>query len=156
VSSPQRHVAPLLLSLAGAAAALPPPARAGLASYDVTGRGVLEASMSLGTPDNALAFSPAELMFEQGRVYKLHLDNPSNVEHYFSALGFASKVFTILVETGGVEVKGAVTEVALEPGKSLTWVFVPLKPGRYPLLCPVAGHVEGGMLGALIVTPPAK
>ena len=112
--------------------------------------------MTLGTADNALAFSPAELSFEQGRVYKLTLSNPSNVEHYFSAPTFASKVFTVLVEVGGVEVKGAVTEVALEPGASLTWIFVPMRPGRYPLLCPVAGHVEGGMVGALIVTPPAK
>lgn len=57
-----------------------------------------------------------------------------------------------MVETGGVEVKGAVTEVALEPGASLTWIFVPLKPGSYQLLCPVAGHVEGGMIGALTIS----
>lgn len=51
-----------------------------------------------------------------------------------------------------MEVKGAVTEVALEPGASLTWIFVPLKPGSYQLLCPVAGHVEGGMIGALTIS----
>ena len=73
-----------------------------------------------------------------------------------SARDFASKVFTILVETAGVEVKGAVSEVALEPGATVTWVFVPMRPGRYPLLCPVTGHVEAGMVGALVITPAAK
>ena len=111
--------------------------------------------MALGTPENALVFVPSELSFAQGRVTKLTLTNPSNVEHYFSAPTFAAKVFTIAVEVGGAEVKGAVTEVALEPGASLVWVFVPLKPGRYPLLCPVAGHTEAGMLGALVITPAA-
>lgn len=75
----------------------------------------------LGTPDNQNVFVPNELSFEQGRVYKLHLKNVSQVEHYFTALGFASKVFTIIVEVDGTEVKGAVTEVALEGGKELTW-----------------------------------
>ena len=139
--------------------------------------------MALGTADNEFVFSPSELSFEQGRVYKLKLTNPSKVEHYFTcvprpvqpalapaaysdlsilsaaagrARDFASKVFTILVETAGVEVKGAVTEVALEPGSSLTWIFVPMRPGRYPLLCPVTGHVEAGMVGALVITPAAK
>jgi uncharacterized cupredoxin-like copper-binding protein len=152
----QRAVTPLLFALS-AAAALPAPALAGLASYDTTGRGVLEASMALGSAtDPAFAFYPNELSFEQGRVYKLHLSNPSSVEHYFSAPTFAAKVFTILVEVAGTEVKGAVTEMALEPGQSLTWIFVPMRAGRYPLLCPVAGHVEGGMIGALTITAPAK
>ena len=170
----QRGLASALVSLAGAVS-LPSPARAGLSSYDVSGKGVLDAHMDLGDADNAFVFSPNELTFEQGRVYKLTLSNPSKVEHYFtcvparacqfasahlrhcrSARDFASKVFTILVETGGIEVKGAVTEVALEPGSSLTWVFVPMRPGRYPLLCPIAGHVEAGMVGSLVISPAAK
>jgi uncharacterized cupredoxin-like copper-binding protein len=185
----QRGLAPALLALAGAVAlplALPLPALAGLASYDMSGKGVLEARMALGDAENAFVFIPTELTFEQGRVYKLTLTNPSKVEHYFTCVAccvacapaaaagssracnaafaelrrirrrardFASKVFTILVEAGGVEVKGAVTEVALEPGASLTWVFVPMRPGRYPLLCPVTGHVEAGMVGSLVIAP---
>jgi len=131
--------------------------------------------MALGDKSNALAYIPSELSFEQGQVTKLTLTNPSQVEHYFSAREFASKVFTIAVESKGVEVKGAVTEVrlhrhlfcvsayagmsiitpsqvALEPGASLTWIFVPMKAGSYQLLCPVPGHIEGGMVGVLTVT----
>lgn len=143
--------------------------------------------MALGNAANEFVFEPSELAFEQGRVYKLTLTNPSKVEeHYFTCVGsacaqrtggssslllrmrselplpfasareFASKVYTILVEVAGTEVKGAVTEVALEPGASLTWVFVPMRPGRYPLLCPVTGHVEGGMVGSLVITAAKK
>lgn len=108
--------------------------------------------MALGSKDsNAFAFYPSELTFTQGQVTKLKLTNPSAVEHYFSAREFASKVYTIAVESNGVEVKGAVTEVALEPGASLTWIFVPMKQGTYQLLCPVPGHIEGGMVGVLTV-----
>ena len=152
----QRALAPAALVALAAATLAPGSARAGLSDYDASGRGVLEARMALGDDKNAFAFVPSELSFEQGRLYKLTLTNPSAVEHYFSAAAFASKVFTVLVLVGGVEVKGAVTELALEPGGSLTWIFVPMKPGRYPLLCPVAGHVEGGMVGSLVVTPPVR
>ena len=75
--------------LAGAVAlplALPSPALAGLSSYDVSGKGVLEARMDLGDAENAFVFSPNELTFEQGRVYKLTLANPSTVEHYFTCV----------------------------------------------------------------------
>jgi uncharacterized cupredoxin-like copper-binding protein len=79
----------------------------------VTDKGIREVSMALGDKSNAFAFLPSELSFEQGQVTKLTLTNPSQVEHYFSAREFASKVFTIAVESKGVEVKGAVTEVRL-------------------------------------------
>ena len=62
------------------------PALAGLSSYDVTGKGVLEARMELGNAENAFLFAPNELTFEQGRVYKLTLSNPSKVEHYFTCV----------------------------------------------------------------------
>jgi hypothetical protein len=34
-------------------------------------------------------------------------------------------------------------------------VFVPMKPGTYPLRCSVKGHAEGGMAGSLVVKPAA-
>jgi len=63
------------------------------------------------------------------------------------------QVYTVLVLAGepSVEVKGAVQEVALKPGASLTWVLVPIKPGTFPLECSVKGHAEGGMVGTITV-----
>jgi hypothetical protein len=44
--------------------------------------------------------------------------------------------------------------------RKTTRVFVPIKPGRYPLRCTVKGHTEGGMVGEVVVRPapgsPAK
>lgn len=116
---PCQRAALLLAATAATAAttvaAPPPPAYAGLSSYDVTGKGIANASMALGAKDsNDFAFLPSELSFTQGQVTKLKLTNPSQVEHYFSAREFASKVFTIAVESNGVEVKGAVTEVCAQ------------------------------------------
>lgn len=68
----------------------------------------------------------------------------------------AGKVFSVLVEVNGVEVKGPVTELALAPGAELSWLFVPIKPGKYQLLCPVSGHVEAGMVGALRIIASSK
>jgi hypothetical protein len=50
--------------------------------------------------------------------------------------------------TGGGHAFGG-EYLALEPGAELSWVFVPIKPGTYQLLCPVNGHVEAGMVGIL-------
>ena len=61
------------------------------------------------------------------------------------------QVFSILVLAGdpAVEVKGAIQEVALKAGASATWVFIPIKPGKYPLRCTVKGHES--MLGQLVI-----
>lgn len=65
------------------------------------------------------------------------------------------QVFTILVLAGepAVEVKGAVAEVALKAGAKATWVFVPIKPGTYPLRCTVKGH--DAMRGEIVVKKAA-
>lgn len=39
-----------------------------------------------------------------------------------------------------VEVKGAVSEIALKGGASAQWIFVPMKAGKYALLCSVKGE----------------
>ena len=59
------------------------------------------------------------------------MTNPSKAEHYFSALAFASKVYSVLVEVNGVEVKGPVGELALPPGASLEWTFIPIRSGEW-------------------------
>lgn len=80
--------------------------------------------MNLGEEStNAFVFSPAEVTFEAGRLTNLVLKNPSAAEHYFSAPEFSAKVYSVLVSVNGVEVKGPVTELALEPGAELSWVF---------------------------------
>ncbi|KAG2445077.1 hypothetical protein HYH02_008944 [Chlamydomonas schloesseri] len=131
------------------------PANAALKDYLLPGQDeVIEVSMTLGSTDGKYVFQPNTLELTQGKIYKLKLNNPSTSTHYFTALEFASKIYTVLVLAGDppAEVKGAISEVALKAGGSATWVLMPLKPGKYPLRCTVKGHTEGGMVGTIIVS----
>ncbi|KXZ46152.1 hypothetical protein GPECTOR_46g221 [Gonium pectorale] len=136
-----------------AALAVPPAAEAGLKDYNLVDpeAPIDEVSVQLGTRDGQLVFTPSTLEFTQGRITKLKLSNPSEQTHYFTALEFATKIYTIQLLAGepAVEVKGAISELELKGGASATWVFVPMKPGKYPLRCTKKGH--DAMLGTLVV-----
>jgi uncharacterized cupredoxin-like copper-binding protein len=43
-------------------------------------------------------YYPDKLTFETGKLYRLVIHNPSDSKHYFTSLGFASKVFTRKVQ----------------------------------------------------------
>lgn len=106
----------------------------------------------LGNATGALVFEPDTLTFQAGIRYKLLLDNPSPIKHYFTAKDFADVLWTQKVEAGHVEVKGAIHELELKPGAEAEWVFIPQKPGTYELHCSIAGHADAGMVGQLTVS----
>lgn len=108
----------------------------------------------LGNQAGSLIFEPDTLVFDAGKRYKLLLDNPSPIKHYFTAKDFADVLWTQKVEAGRVEVKGAIHELELKPGAEAEWIFIPQKPGVYELHCSIAGHAEAGMVGQLTVAPP--
>ncbi|MFQ5912475.1 MAG: biphenyl 2,3-dioxygenase [Nitrospinota bacterium] len=105
----------------------------------------------LGTRDNHLNFQPNQLTFETGKLYKLVLINPSPSKHYFSALRFAAAVWTRKVQDGNMEVKGAVREIEVLPGKRVEWFFVPVQAGSFQLRCTITGHAEAGMVGRIAI-----
>ena len=113
---------------------------------------VTEVKVSLGNSANELKFFPNNLEFVTGQRYKLLLDNPSPQKHYFTAKDFADVSWTQKVEAGKVEIKGAIHELELKPGGEAEWVFVPMKPGKYSLRCPIPGHTEAGMTGVITVS----
>jgi uncharacterized cupredoxin-like copper-binding protein len=114
---------------------------------------VTEVKVSLGNSANELKFFPSNLEFVVGERYKLLLDNPSPQKHYFTAKDFADVSWTQKVEAGKVEIKGAIHELELKPGGEAEWVFVPMKPGKYSLRCPIPGHTEAGMTGEIVIAP---
>ncbi|MFQ5775636.1 MAG: plastocyanin/azurin family copper-binding protein [Kiloniellaceae bacterium] len=130
----------LLLSLAWPAAAA-----------DLSKQNPVEVRVALGTKGGELVFSPNALSFETGKLYKLVVTNPSPYKHYFSALRFATAVWTRKVETEGAEIKGAVREIELKPGGSAEWFFVPVQAGTFNLKCTIPGHAEAGMVGKITV-----
>jgi uncharacterized cupredoxin-like copper-binding protein len=111
----------------------------------------IEVTVSLGNKTNELKFFPNTLQFVAGKRYKLVLENPSPQKHYFTAKDFADAIWTQKVEAGNVEVKGNIRELELKPAATAEWVFVAMKPGTYPLRCPISGHTEAGMTGAIAI-----
>ncbi|MDB9539591.1 copper-binding protein [Anabaenopsis tanganyikae CS-531] len=110
-----------------------------------------EITISLGNSANELKFEPDHLEFVPGKRYLLHLNNPSQLKHYFTAKDFADSIWTQKVEAGKVEVKGAIHELELKPGAEAQWFFVPIKPGKYSLNCSIAGHTAAGMTGEIAI-----
>jgi uncharacterized cupredoxin-like copper-binding protein len=110
-----------------------------------------EVRVHLSNSANELIFVPNQLTFQVGQRYKLILDNPSALKHYFTAKDFADGIWTQKVDAGNVEIKGAIRELELRPNTTAEWVFIPMKPGAYLLRCPIPGHTEAGMVGELTI-----
>ncbi len=118
------------------------------------GSAPLEVKISLGSGQGELKFFPSQLDFIAGQKYKLILDNPSPTKHYFTAKDFADASWTQKVEAGKVEIKGAIHELELKPNAQAEWVIVPLKTGKYKLICTIPGHAEAGMVGEIAINNP--
>ena len=132
-----------------------------LGSWILLGRAVLAApinlakqpmekvTVQLGDEGGTLRFNPPQLSFEAGKRYQLHLENHSPTKHYFTAKDFADGIWSQKVDTGGVEVKGAIHDIEVRSQAYADWVFVPVRAGHYDLHCVVPGHTEAGMVGEI-------
>jgi len=116
---------------------------------DLSGQTPIRVAVKLGSKGGALVFEPNQLSFQTGKLYKLVIENPSPSKHYFSALRFASAVWTRKVEADGIEIKGSVREIEVKPGGEAEWFFVPVKTGSFGLECTIPGHAEAGMVGTI-------
>ncbi len=112
---------------------------------------VNEIKVSLGNSSGELKFFPSSIELQAGTSYKLLLDNPSPVKHYFTSKDFADASWTRKVQAAKVEVKGAIHELELKPGAEAEWVLTPMKSGTYELHCSIAGHAAAGMTGEIRV-----
>lgn len=128
------------------------PAGVGWAATPLAKRSPLEQTITLGNEAGELRFTPNTLMFQAGKRYQLHLVNPSNHKHYFTAKDFADAIWSQKVDAGNVEIKGAIHELELRAHTQADWVFVPVRAGSYSLRCTVPGHTEAGMVGTLQIT----
>jgi uncharacterized cupredoxin-like copper-binding protein len=128
------------------------PAMAANLSGDLLKQPAIKIAVNLGNSANELKFEPNHLELKAGKRYQLHLTNPSQLKHYFTAKDFADGIWTQKVEAGKVEIKGAIHELELKPGGEAEWVFVPLKSGYYNLRCSIPGHTEAGMTGEIVVS----
>lgn len=120
-----------------------------IAATNLAKQPAIDVHVALGNEVGDLKFFPADLQFEPGRRYNLHLSNPSSQKHYFTAKDFADGIWSQKVDAGNVEIKGAIHELELRANTQADWVFVPLRSGTYALRCTVPGHTEAGMVGTI-------
>lgn len=143
-----------LAGLAGAQAAVP------------SKQQPIEVTVQLGTQDSELVITPSQLKFEKNQLYKLVINNPSNITHYLSVPRFGSAVRTAKIDVQGGEVNrtgfqlvarsGAtlsrkVKEIELRPGGMAQWTFTPVQTGRYKMGCGVPAHAQAGMVSHILV-----
>lgn len=149
----------------GAAIVLGAASGAALAAGDLSRQTPIEVTVDLGSPGKH-EFSPKQIKFETGKLYKLILKNTSNDPHYFTSHAFSQMVFTRKVQvtqmrdgksTTLAEFKGAIREVEVYPGHAAEWWLVPVAAGRISdLRCDIKGadgktHAELGMTGEIII-----
>ena len=102
-------------------------------------------TLQLGTVDGDLVINPANVAFERGKLYKLVLTNPSDVEHRLSLAAIApfvrghgkpktfnGKVACGLVFRSRVPVGYRVREIDVTLGGVAAWYFAPTRPEPTP------------------------
>ena len=118
--------------------------------------------VELGSKQNELRFSPSDLTFETGKLYRLILTNPSKKKHYFTSPGLSAMVYTRKVQivadgTTRAEIKGAIREIEVYPGGVAEWWFVPIATGKLTdLHCNIQDadgrtHAAKGMVGTIVI-----
>lgn len=101
---------------------------------------------SISTTMTDFHFEPTTWTVKAGEEVKLTLKNEGAVEHDW-----------VLVSTPVTPPAGEGVDVIFEakagPGETKDFTFTaPSTPGEYQVICNIAGHLEAGMEGKLVVT----
>ncbi len=141
----------------------------GLAGAQAASYGVPEsvsAFVQFGTKTDDMVITPNTLVFERGKLYRLVIENPSDITHYFTPLQFREIVKTRSVQVTRGEVQGInrhggrfalnaapyrLTKIEIRPGGSGEWLFEPLQAGTFDFQCDVPAHANAGMVGKIVV-----
>ncbi len=121
----------------------------------------IERVVQFGTATGAMMIWPNTLTFDKNQLYKLVINNPSNMTHYVSVPEFAAAVQTKKLTVEGGEVTRSsnpwrhilpssadvTEEIMLSPGGKLEWLFVAEHAGDFGIACAVPGHAKAGMAG---------
>jgi len=97
-------------------------------------------------------FTPAEIQFERGQPYRLHLVNKASGGHDFTAPDFFS-ASAIAPSDQAMAPEG---KVDLAKGESREIRLVPLVAGDYPVVCTHFMHAPLGMKGKATIADQPK
>ena len=121
-------------------------------TFALTACGASGPSTKINFTMTDFAFSPTEFIIPAGEEITLNITHDGTVEHNFIVMKFGTDAGVMFDEADQPNVYW---EMDLQPGDSKTVVFTaPEQPGTYQVLCGMAGHLQSGMLGKLIVTDP--
>ncbi len=133
------------------------------AAGDLTRQNPIEIKIDMKSGVESHFFSPSLIRLETSKLYKIVLENSSDVKHYFSSPKFSNAVFTRKVQVlkNGeriAEIKGNISDIEVFPKSIVEWWLVPIKTGKFDdLHCYVKDektgktHSEMGMVGTIIV-----
>jgi uncharacterized cupredoxin-like copper-binding protein len=108
-------------------------------------------SVKLGVEMKEFAFEPSSISIPASAQVNLDLTNSGTLEHEFVIMKKGQKM-TAPVNEDELE-PNVFWEHELEAGVSETLQFqAPSEPGEYQIICGIAGHLEQGMEGTLMVT----
>ena len=121
------------------------------AGGDLSRQPAVPLQVLVGAADSEFSFVPKIWNLETGKLYKVTLVNQGKIKHEWVAPEFMQTTWTRKVQVGGVEVKGVISELELEPGTQADWYFVPIRTGEFEMGCEIQGHREAGMTGKILV-----
>ena len=121
------------------------------AEGDLSRQKPVEFKVLLGAKDEEFVIRPKTWNLETGKLYKVTLVNEGKVKHEWVASEFTLTIWTRKVEVGGVEVKGVINEIELQPRAKADWYFIPIRTGSFDMACEIEGHKEAGMVGKIVV-----
>lgn len=101
-------------------------------------------------------FDPKHLKLKANKPYRLVLKNTGEADHYYTAPAFFKSVAWRKIMTPrphGGEIKADyITAVEVFKKSGIVELFiVPVKKGKYEVLCTIDDHKDKGMLGSITV-----
>lgn len=95
------------------------------------------------------AFTPNRYTVPAGEQITLHVIHEGLVEHDFVIMQLDADIGGHFNEE---DLANVLWQVKIQPGDSQTVTFTaPDQPGTYQIVCGMAGHVEAGMVGQLVI-----
>lgn len=147
---------PMITATAILAFAIATPA---FAAGDLSRANVIDVVIEMGSNDDGMYFAPDNFVLETGQAYRLVLVNVDDIKHEVSLNEMGERIFTRKVEVEDddgnlvVEVKGAIHEVEVGPGMTVSWFIVPVQTtgGPVQITCELPGHFEAGMHASVTI-----
>jgi uncharacterized cupredoxin-like copper-binding protein len=97
-------------------------------------------------------YDPTEMVIPAGEEITIKASNFGAVAHEYVIFNLGTDAGD---KFGPEDEENIYWEIEVEPGETLTETFIaPDQPGEYFVTCGIAGHLEAGMVGKLIVASP--